>query len=124
MSDAVTPVTASVPAGLAEPAFDANSMRVLKERYFAKKADGTQESPKEFVWRVAAAIAEPERPYATKMGRDPDAVADGVARQFYDMMSRRDFLPNTPCLVNAGRPLSMLSACFVLPVPDSIEGIY
>ena len=124
MSDAVTPVTASVPAGLAEPAFDANSMRVLKERYFAKKADGTQESPKEFVWRVAAAIAEPERPYATKMGRDPDAVADGVARQFYDMMSRRDFLPNTPCLVNAGRPLSMLSACFVLPVPDSIEGIF
>jgi adenosylcobalamin-dependent ribonucleoside-diphosphate reductase len=124
MSDAVAPTPASVPAGLAEPAFDSNSMRVLKERYFAKKADGTQETPKEFVWRVASAIAQPERPYAGALGRDPDAVVDGVARQFYDMMSRRDFLPNTPCLVNAGRPLSMLSACFVLPVPDSIEGIF
>jgi ribonucleotide reductase alpha subunit len=124
MPDAPVPAPTSVPAGLAEPAFDANSMRVLKERYFAKKADGTQETPKEFVWRVASAIAEPERPYAVSLGRDADAVVDGVARQFYDMMSRRDFMPNTPCLVNAGRPLSMLSACFVLPVPDSIEGIF
>ena len=118
------PATPSVPTGLAEPAFDANSTRVLKERYFAKKADGTQETPKEFVWRVASAIAQPERPYAVSMARDPEAVVDGVARQFYDMMARRDFMPNTPCLVNAGRPLSMLSACFVLPVPDSIEGIF
>jgi len=115
---------APMPAGLAEPAFDANAMRVLKERYFAKKADGTIETPKEFLWRVASSIAKPERPYAAKLGRDADAVVDGVSHAFYDMMSRRDFLPNTPCLVNAGRPLSMLSACFVLPVPDSIEGIF
>ena len=87
-------------------------MRVLKERYFAKKPDGTQEAPKEFLWRVASAIAQPERPYAEKNGRDPDAVVDGVSHAFYDMMARRDFMPNTPCLVNAGRPLSMLSACF------------
>ncbi|GAC1301957.1 MAG: hypothetical protein NVSMB19_10670 [Vulcanimicrobiaceae bacterium] len=118
----VTP--AAVPDGLSEPAFDANAMRVLKERYFAKKADGTPESPVEFVWRVASAIAQPERPYAAAAGRDAQAVVDGVSHAFYDMMARRDFLPNTPCLVNAGRPLSMLSACFVLPVPDSIEGIF
>ncbi len=115
---------APMPAGLAEPAFDANAMRVLKERYFAKKADGTVETPKEFLWRVASSIAKPERPYAVKLGKDADAVVDGVSHAFYDMMSRRDFMPNTPCLVNAGRPLSMLSACFVLPVPDSIEGIF
>jgi len=115
---------ALLPAGLAEPAFDPNAMRVLKERYFAKKADGTTESPREFVWRVASSIAKPEAGYAAKLGRDPAAVVDGVSHAFYDMMVRRDFMPNTPCLVNAGRPLSMLSACFVLPVPDSIEGIF
>ena len=124
MSEASAQRSAAIPSGLADPAFDANSMRVLKERYFAKKPDGTVEDSREFLWRVASAIAEPERPYAVKAGRDADAVADGVSHAFYDMMARRDFLPNTPCLVNAGRPLSMLSACFVLPVPDSIEGIF
>ena len=124
MSDAIVPRSAPLPAGLAEPSFDPNAMRVLRERYLAKKADGEIESPTEFLWRVASAIAEPERPYAKNMGRNDDAVVDGVAHAFYDMMVQRDFLPNTPCLVNAGRPLSMLSACFVLPVPDSIEGIF
>ncbi len=119
-----SPAPRPIPNGLAEPAFDANSMRVLKERYFAKRADGTVENPTEFLWRVASAIAEPERPYAKKHGKDVDAVVDGVSHAFYDMLARRDFMPNTPCLVNAGRPLSMLSACFVLPVPDSIDGIF
>ncbi len=124
MSDAIVPRSQTLPPGLAEPSFDPNAMRVLRERYFAKKANGEVENPTEFLWRVASAIAEPERPYAQRMGRSADAVVDGVAHAFYDMMVRRDFLPNTPCLVNAGRPLSMLSACFVLPVPDSIEGIF
>ncbi len=123
MSDVFIPAS-SVPGDFAEPAFDANAMRVLKERYFAKKPDGTPETPVEFVWRVASAIAQPERPYATAAGRDAEAIVDGVSHAFYDMMARRDFMPNTPCLVNAGRPMSMLSACFVLPVPDSIEGIF
>lgn len=124
MSDASDPVRAPAPATLAPPAFDPNALRVLRERYFAKKADGTTETPTEFLWRVADAIALPERTYAAKLGRDPVAVADEVRSAFYDMMARRDFMPNTPCLVNAGRPLSMLSACFVLPVPDSIDGIF
>jgi ribonucleotide reductase alpha subunit len=113
-----------LPRGLTDPSFDPNALRVLKERYFARKDDGTAETPKEFLWRVASSIAKPERPYASAAGRDADAVVDGVAHAFYDMLARRDFMPNTPCLVNAGRPLSMLSACFVLPVPDSIEGIF
>jgi ribonucleotide reductase alpha subunit len=123
MSELPAP-NASMPDGLVEPSFDANAMRVLKERYFAKRADGSVENPRQFLWRVASAIAEPERPYAQKAGRDPDAVAATTSHAFYGMMARRDFMPNTPCLVNAGRPLSMLSACFVLPVPDSIEGIF
>jgi len=114
------PVTAPMPGGLAEPAFDANAMRVLKERYLAKNERGVVETPREFLWRVASAIAEPERAYSS----GPDATFAARARDFYELMVRRDFLPNTPCLVNAGRPLSMLSACFVLPVPDSIEGIF
>jgi ribonucleoside-diphosphate reductase alpha chain len=124
MSEASASPEPALPHGLAEPAFDPNSLRVLNERYFAKKPDGSKETPKEFLWRVASAVAVPERPYAEKLGRDVDAVVDGVSHAFYDMMARRDFMPNTPCLVNAGRPLSMLSACFVLPVPDSIEGIF
>ena len=124
MSDASASSDAATLRGLTEPSFDSNAMRVLTERYLAKKDDGTQETPKEFLWRVASAIAQSERPYAEKLGRDPGAVVDGVGHAFYDMMARRDFMPNTPCLVNAGRPLSMLSACFVLPVPDSIEGIF
>jgi ribonucleoside-diphosphate reductase alpha chain len=123
MSDSPAPST-PLPDGLIEPSFDANAMRVLKERYFAKRADGTVENPRQFLWRVATAIAEPERPYAQKAGRNPDAVARETSEAFYGMMARRDFMPNTPCLVNAGRPLSMLSACFVLPVPDSIDGIF
>ncbi|MDQ2858722.1 MAG: ribonucleoside reductase class II [Candidatus Eremiobacteraeota bacterium] len=124
MSDAPDSLRASARAALAPPAFDANALRVLRERYFAKKADGTTETPTEFVWRVADAIAQPESAYAAKLGRDPAAVVSEARTAFYDMMARRDFMPNTPCLVNAGRPLSMLSACFVLPVPDSIDGIF
>jgi ribonucleoside-diphosphate reductase alpha chain len=112
------------PRGLSEPAFDPNAMRVLNERYLAKKPDGSTETPTEFLWRVASAIATSERTYAERAGRDADAVVDNVAQAFYEMLARRDFMPNTPCLVNAGRPLSMLSACFVLPVPDSIDRIF
>ncbi|MBD5635915.1 MAG: hypothetical protein IAI49_15720, partial [Candidatus Eremiobacteraeota bacterium] len=104
MSDESVDAIAAVPAGLTEPAFDANAMRVLKERYFAKKAEGTIETPTEFLWRVASSIAKSERPYAERLGKDAAAVVDGVSHAFYDMMSRRDFMPNTPCLVNAGRP--------------------
>jgi ribonucleotide reductase alpha subunit len=117
-------MSTELPRGLSEPSFDPNAMRVLNERYFAKKPDGSVETPSEFLWRVASSIAKSERPYAERAGRDADALVDSVAHAFYDMLARRDFMPNTPCLVNAGRPLSMLSACFVLPVPDSIEGIF
>ena len=83
MPDAA-PLAASVAKTLAEPTFDPNAVRVLKERYFAKKSDGTLESPKEFLWRVASAIAEPERPYAEAIRFDAIGVLlDARSRLLY-----------------------------------------
>src|SRR5579864_7284277 len=70
------PTDLSVLRSLAEPAFDPNALRVLTERYLAKKPDGSLETPKEFLWRVASAIARPELPYARAGGRDPEALIE------------------------------------------------
>jgi ribonucleoside-diphosphate reductase alpha chain len=120
-----TDIYATMPADLPSPEFDPNALRVLNERYFATKPNGDKETAVEFLWRVAYAIALPEAKYAAD--KNPTALAaniDHVAKEFYALLQARDFMPNTPCLVNAGRPLSMLSACFVLPVPDSMDGIF
>ena len=70
--------------------------------------------------RVARNIAEVE---ATHYGADPQEVED-LCRRFYQIMDNLEFLPNSPTLMNAGRDLQQLSACFVLPIPDSMEGIF
>lgn len=121
-----------IPSNLPAPDYDANALRVLNERYFAPKDDGSKETATEFAWRVASAIATVEGQYADRAiaargpvyGNTPEAIEDHFAHEFYGAIQRRDFNPNTPCLINAGRPLSMLSACFVIPVEDSMDGIY
>jgi ribonucleoside-diphosphate reductase alpha chain len=101
------------------PRFSHNAHIVLRQRYLARNARGViVESPAEMLWRVAHDIALAERRYRTAAGRS------GLARQFYEMMSALVFLPNSPTLMNAGRALQQLSACFVLPVDDSLESIF
>jgi len=110
----------STPAGLPEPRLSENALTVLAKRYL-KKDDNLEpnETPRDMFWRVARVIAGVDARY----GASPERV-EQVARTFYGIMANGEFEPNSPTLMNAGRPLGQLSACFVLPVPDSLEGIY
>lgn len=92
-----------------------NAMRVLEERYLFKDGDSKIiETPDEMFWRVARFVATAEE----------DPSDDTIVKMFHDIMARLDFLPNSPTLMNAGRQGGQLAACFVLPVEDSMEGIF
>lgn len=96
-----------------------NAVKVLERRYLSKDENGKLlETPKEMFRRVAVTIAGADAPYVSK---EELAAIEG---DFYNMMSNLEFLPNSPTLMNAGRPLGQLSACFVLPVEDTMEGIF
>ena len=110
------------------PRLSANAMTVLRRRYLAKNASGNPvETPAQMFRRVADNIAEADNLYtsgATGRASGRRAGRSSVAEAFSRMMSRLEFLPNSPTLMNAGRDLQQLSACFVLPVEDSLESIF
>jgi ribonucleoside-diphosphate reductase alpha chain len=124
-------MTPRAPASIPAPRVDLpiaelsqNARTVLAKRYLRKDADGRPiEEPEEMFWRVAATIAAEDAKY----GASPEEVEE-TAEDFYLLMTQRRFEPNSPTLMNAGRPLGQLSACFVLPVDDDLSngesGIY
>ena len=100
-------------------AISENARTVLEKRYLIKDENGeTVETVEGMFQRVAGAIAASDKLH------DPNAEVEKTAKTFYDMMTELEFLPNSPTLMNAGRPLGQLSACFVLPVEDSMEDIF
>ncbi len=116
------PLPSKPPAGQLQ--LSPNAVTVLSKRYLIKDATGKpQESPEALFWRVATVVAEADRRYGASEG-----AVNEVADAFYRLMTERRFEPNSPTLMNAGRPLGQLSACFVLPVEDALSngsnGIY
>jgi len=102
-----------------EPMISENAMTVLERRYLRKNESGEViETTQGMFERVAENIVQADRNY------DPKADIGKTAKEFYEMMARFEFLPNSPTLMNAGKELQQLSACFVLPVEDSMEQIF
>jgi len=96
------------------------ALRVLAERYLSRREGKVIETPEEMCWRVARTIADAE----ARFGRSP-AASQEIATAFYDMMVEGQFLPNSPTLMNAGKDNQLqYSACYVLPVGDSMEEIF
>jgi len=113
-----------VPHDLAAAGLSENARIVLARRYLKKDEAGQPtEEPETMFWRIARVIAEEDRKHGVS-----DAAVEEVARSFYELMTSGKFEPNSPTLMNAGRPLGQLSACFVLPVEDALSndrsGIY
>ncbi len=96
-----------------------NAIAVLEKRYLQKDLQGKIiETPEGLFHRVARNIAQADQFY------DPKVDLLSIESEFYELMASLDFLPNSPTLMNAGRELQQLSACFVLPVGDSMEEIF
>jgi ribonucleoside-diphosphate reductase alpha chain len=114
-----TPTLPNSPAQLTQ-----NARTVIEKRYLVRDAEGRPvERAEDMFWRVATSVAEADRRYGSS-----DGAVLALSEEFYRLMTQRRFVPNSPTLMNAGRPLGQLSACFVLPVEDALsngkDGIY
>jgi ribonucleoside-diphosphate reductase alpha chain len=96
-----------------------NTLEVLRRRYLLKDDDrNVVETPSELFRRVASHVAQGERNFKSSV------TPEEAEERFYHMMRNLEFMPNSPTLMNAGTSLGQLSACFVIPVEDSVEGIF
>lgn len=100
---------------------DVNALKVLERRYLRRDEEGRLiETPRQLFERVARSIASVDKRY----GKGEGLAAAATEKEFFKMMSGLEFLPNSPTLMNAGTPLGQLSACFVIPIEDSLESIF
>ena len=104
---------------LEEPQFSPNALEILKKRYLNKEEGEKNETPKDLLVRVAWTIAQTEKLY----GATGEEILE-IAQKFYESMARLEFFPNSPTLRGAGRRIHQLAACFVIPIDDSMEGIF
>src|SRR5262245_37952007 len=106
---------------LPDPDLRPNGVKVLEARYLKKDEKGRPtETPKDLFWRVAHTIAAAERSFP---GCTPERIEQSE-RAFYELIATGVFMPTSPTLMNAGREMGMLRACFVPPAEDSVEGIF
>lgn len=97
-----------------------NALKVLEKRYLKRDKDGKPtETAKDLFLRVASTLANADKQFGAS-----DEEIQKTTKKFYDFITNRYFMPNSPTLMNAGRELGQLAACFVLPVEDSLEGIF
>jgi ribonucleoside-diphosphate reductase alpha chain len=107
------------PTAPVQPDLSPSAITVLEDRYLTRDDEGRiTETPTELFRRVARAVAAAEETWGTTTEE-----RQRIEEEYYRLMATRTFLPNSPTLMNAGRRLGMLSACFVLPLGDSIEEI-
>jgi len=122
-SRAPAPSKTARPPSASALALSDNAKVVLERRYLGRDEHGAlSETPEQLFRRVARTIASAEEAYVDKGAADRAVAA--YEAQFYELITSLRFLPNSPTLGNAGRPLQQLAACFVLPVEDSMEGIF
>ena len=99
--------------------FSDNALRMMRKRYLTKREDGTQETPAEMLHRIAHAVAWVELGYGKNQSE-----AEHWEREFFDIMANKEFTPAGRTITNAGAPSPVVANCIVLPVPDSMEGIF
>ena len=105
--------------------FSENALKMMKKRYLAKREDGTQETPAEMLHRIAHAVATPEKSYLPA-GRQvaSDEVVRKWEKAFFEIMAGKEFTPAGRTITNAGAASPVVANCIVLPIDDSMEGIF
>jgi ribonucleoside-diphosphate reductase alpha chain len=126
IKDALTRAGIAGQVDSAVPEFTENSIVVQKRRYLSKDREGNllDRGPEDMLRRVANNLSKADLNYSPTPGSTPEKDRQATEDEFYALMRSLDFLPNSPTLMNAGRELQQLSACFVLPVEDSLESIF